>query len=79
MATFYERAYNSVDCMFFIFVISVIFDFWFENRIWVLIKQVPGHFLLVLRGVVLDINLYCVASTRIIYDYLNGKESYKDD
>ena len=51
LATFWERAAQSVDHMFSLyfdfFVILVISRFSFEGSIWVLIAPVPGHCLLV--------------------------------
>ena len=48
MATFWERAANSVDHMFSLyFAYLVIYRFGFEGGIWVLIAPVPGHCILV--------------------------------
>ena len=46
MATFWERAANSVYRMFSrlcLFVALVVSHFGFEGRTWVLIASVPGH------------------------------------
>ena len=46
MATFWERAAHSVDCMFsliFLFVFFSCFPFWFRGRKCGLIVPVSGH------------------------------------
>ena len=50
IATFWERAANSVDRMFSLYLTVCIFSyllFDFEGGIWVLMAPVPGHYILV--------------------------------